>query len=304
MTAEKKRPLGLGKASKAISTTTTESAEVTKKLKSDIADDEVMVQLGDDSSLPQDLDEVSQLEGIFDAALNKWVNEGNEEEAKMLFRGVIHECDKLVRKACDPPKDADPIEKSLLNPQFYLIYGNALYRYGLLQSSPEEAMDYLEAALEQYELGLSKWTGVDSVSKLHQAIAFVLLHKASEIAITDIESSEELALKAVEHMDKAVSDESSPRSSLLLENGLAIQKYADMREDEQGRMEWNTKAIETFELIQDNEVEYADALMGQGQACLSQANCFAENVTREDEVCTDPSRAKALLEEGTTISRC
>ena len=212
-----KRPLGLRN-------------NVTKRTKS-----EMVVELKDF------VDEIQELESLYDAALHQLTQE-SLEDALSLFRGVVHECDKLLRQMHDPQDQES--KKVVLTPAFYLVYGNALYRCGLLDCDLHE---HMEAAIEQYQLGLDKWASSPSsdLEKLHHAMAFILLHKASDCT-QELEKSQELATSALEHIQK-----SGQSPTVLLESALALQKYADIRSDLAGRKEWNESAAQRFKSIEN-----------------------------------------------------
>ena len=199
-------------------------------------------------------DEMEELEALYDAALLKLI-EGHgttsSDGAALLFRGVIHECDKLVRQVyhASPSNNEDSLAR--LKPTYYLVYGNALYRSGLLLGTDSHEMDaYLTAAMDQFELGLEKWSEhpeEKNLEALYLAAAFVLLHKASS---APVESSQTLAIKALDYIQKACLLAKDDKEKV--EGALALQKYADSRDDECGRLEWNGKAIEMLQEIVGN----------------------------------------------------
>lgn len=340
---KRKRPLGLGQtaAKKGLLQPVAQDQETSKKAKvkestaidgRDLAKDivkEQPVNAGEEDEeetlieleIQAKEDEMEELESLYDAALLKLIestgNNNNSDGAALLFRGVIHECDKLVRQVYDESaSNGDSLAR--LKPTYYLVYGNALYRSGLLLGSDSDEMDaYLTAAMDQFELGLEKWSGdpkEKNLEALYLAAAFVLLHRASAQA-EDTESSQTLAIKASDYIQKACSLVTEEKGKV--EGALALQKYADSREDESGRMEWNGKAIEMLQEVVGNgtsiiagdkclqECSYlclddcknVDAFTGLGNACLSQANYYADNAQGEDEASSDMPLSEELLKK-------
>ncbi|KAJ3032424.1 hypothetical protein HK097_005247, partial [Rhizophlyctis rosea] len=149
----KKRPRGLKKA-------TAEAKN--KRAKVDEDPDHVdLPEISDEATIAiegaEDGDEVFELKSMYEIAYAKQAK-GDSDEALMLYRGIIHECDKLLRlKNNDLPttsslepttSPSDPTTP--FPPQFYLIYSNALEQLGLL-SSPDDLPKYLEAAIERLQ---------------------------------------------------------------------------------------------------------------------------------------------------------
>lgn len=69
----------------------------------------------------------------------------NDPEAKLLFRGVVHECDNMLKKSSDLNE---------FKTEFYIQYANALYILSLLETS--ENKGFLDLSLEMIEKGKSE----------------------------------------------------------------------------------------------------------------------------------------------------
>ncbi|KAJ2652525.1 hypothetical protein IWW40_001011 [Coemansia sp. RSA 1250] len=117
----------------------------------------------------EDANEIDELEGIFDSALEA-LSEDQDEKAITLLRGTIHESDRLLRLS--------DTENTQLEPRFYFIYGSALY--GLAELSPEidDKDMYLELAqhrLEQARETMGEepfaWRVYLGLAKVHMEIA-------------------------------------------------------------------------------------------------------------------------------------
>ncbi|KAJ3213263.1 inhibitor of Brome mosaic virus [Dinochytrium kinnereticum] len=181
----KKRPGGLKQAAAAASVDQAQEAPK-KKLKlsgkDGSAEDTIQVPIAAGSD-DDNVNEFAELKAIFDSALSK-LGEGDAEEGSMLLRGVIHECDRILRVR-DSADSTDGLEP--LTWEFHFIYGSALYKLGLLTMNDDEeeekgddesTLAFLDAAVERFETGLEDeaaqkdWT-------LHQALGRVLIEKAN-----------------------------------------------------------------------------------------------------------------------------
>lgn len=104
----------------------------------------------------------------FSSSFSKSNNEF-DEESKMMFRGVVHECDKMIRIRQDNPRESVPhaTEEELallldrvqncrvLPAEFHLMYANALYYLSLMLEKKEDqsVADFLEEAI--YRIGVA-----------------------------------------------------------------------------------------------------------------------------------------------------
>ncbi|KAJ3305919.1 hypothetical protein HDV03_000761 [Kappamyces sp. JEL0829] len=149
--------------------------------------------------IKQGQDDVEELEGLYDAALQE-LNDGNVEQATMLFRGVVHECDKMIRMRNKEIPNASQEEIELLQERvqqcpvlpfaFHLIYANALYHLSLIDHEPveheqsdsqtateaaqERAIQFLDEAVSRAEVALN----LLDCAECHYAI---LLNQESDI---------------------------------------------------------------------------------------------------------------------------
>jgi hypothetical protein len=79
------------------------------------------------------------------------------EHAKLLLRGVVHECDKFMRIFHEKVPETDQFlklkqELKQLPGLFYTIYGNGLYYLSLLDT--DDQIGFLKYGLEMIENGL------------------------------------------------------------------------------------------------------------------------------------------------------
>lgn len=127
---------------------------------------------------------------IFDSALEKYssinqdessqVNSKDESsqvnsnyDCKLLFRGVVHECDKMIRVRNNNVPNATPEEMKVLLEkvektsdgkilplpcQFHVIYAKALYFLSLLEEKSDgnqtEALEFINEALYRIEIAM------------------------------------------------------------------------------------------------------------------------------------------------------
>lgn len=115
---------------------------------------------------------------------------GDVEGATMLFRGCVHECDKLLRKRdgafseADSAATPDTETKTEYPPEFYLIYGKSLHALGVLAANEEDAdpealISHLTAAAERFNWGLAH-AGEHDGWPLQAALGRVLLQQVTE----------------------------------------------------------------------------------------------------------------------------
>ncbi|KAJ1969450.1 hypothetical protein IWQ62_000617 [Dispira parvispora] len=130
--------------------------------------------------LPEGADDLEELRHIYDAAFATLKTDS--EHATVLFRGVIHECDRLLRLQAEQTPPSTPG----LPPAFYWIYGMALFCLSEL-TEDQDALGFLELAEEHFNHGLEL---IDSASPSTRA-------KYDEVGerlqLTDIQSRLTLA---------------------------------------------------------------------------------------------------------------
>lgn len=106
--------------------------------------------------------EMEDLEELFESGLSKY-NE-KDEEAKLLFRGVVHECDKMLRvRNGDFPKSSEEeleilrkaiVECPILPYKFYIIYANSLYYLSIIDA--DDPLSFLEEGLSRVESAIEE----------------------------------------------------------------------------------------------------------------------------------------------------
>lgn len=102
-----KRPIGLGKAAK---------AKKQRKDTQDAPSNELTVELDEEIDAN---DAVAQVNALWKTYL------ASEDKSELMVNGIIHECDRILRKVNNKERDADD-EKLELTGRFYAIYALAL----------------------------------------------------------------------------------------------------------------------------------------------------------------------------------
>ncbi|KAJ3182692.1 inhibitor of Brome mosaic virus [Geranomyces variabilis] len=264
----------------------------------------------------EEQDEVSVLKALFDSAVEKHES-GDLEGAKDLFRGCVHECDKVLRihsGAVPQAADANAVEDAgiaasgaapmsssdatPLPPDFHLVYGNALFQLGLTTmegatQKEEDTLDaYFDAAVERLEVGLERAEAEKADDfRIRAALGRVLLEKSSWILESsgDIPSADALSeraltlvdIPAITALDLSI-EKNLALVSDILDVGTACQRHADVRADSAACGRWVDVAQKLYTKILEASPSYTDALIGLGGASLSLANHLVEEWEAED----------------------
>ncbi|KAI8849283.1 nuclear pore complex subunit Nro1-domain-containing protein [Chytridium lagenaria] len=164
----KKRPGGLKQAAAAAASAPSSSEENPKKkikLSTD-PNETIAVPITDDV-----ISEFAELKELFESALSK-LGEGDADEGSMLLRGVIHECDRILRTRAAAEEAGETADTKL----GLLSIGDDSDDEEMEKSDDESPMAFLDAAVERFEIGLEDkkddWS-------LHQALGRVLIEKAN-----------------------------------------------------------------------------------------------------------------------------
>ncbi|KAI3406769.2 ETT1 [Candida oxycetoniae] len=102
-------------------------------------------------ALPEEVDandEIAQLKGLFKTYIN------SERDDELILNGIIHECDRLLRKQ---DEEKDDKNKNALGPDFYKIYAIALSELANFHTDDiKQVGEFFEAGIERVEDGLAK----------------------------------------------------------------------------------------------------------------------------------------------------
>ncbi|CAO3577033.1 unnamed protein product [Absidia cylindrospora] len=281
MAIEKKRPRGL-KSSAASNKVSTKKAK-TEVEENGIHENAQTVVI---DKVVEEGDEVGEAAAIFEDAVGKL--EKNPTEALALLRGTIHESDRILRAWRSD--EALPL-------LFYYTYGSALFELGRL-AEDEEFEQFLEAAEERIQDGFDHYStenkhgnGDDSdvkaeqevVNKMNISMGKIWLTKAMMLVDADTQEIPDVALKALDTVDKACKDSTIPTSSLL-DLASIVQTHGDLYTILEQRNKFTQWAEDTFQRIVKDDPENVRALSQLGLSRLSLANYWLDRMDdMEDE---------------------
>ncbi|CAO3581648.1 unnamed protein product [Absidia cylindrospora] len=272
MAIEKKRPRGLKSSAASNKASAKKSKTEVDDNGSGIPENAQTVVI---DKVVEEGDDVGEAAALFEDAVGKL--EKNPTEALTLLRGTIHESDRILRNW----ESEQP-----LPPIFYYTYGFALYELGRL-TEDEEFSPFLEAAEERLQNGFDHLKGggdpaadQEVVNKMNISLGKIWLAKAAMSVDADSKDIPELALKALDILDKAFID-SKVESTLLLDVGSIVQNHGDLYLTLESRGKFTQWAEEIFKRILQDDANNARALSELGLNKLSLANYWLE---RMDEV--------------------
>lgn len=230
----------------------------------------------------QNTKDIDQLQEMYDYALYLM---HEKKDASDLFKGLINECDLNVKKVY-----LENFRNSILVPQFYLIYGNALREYAKTIREQDDFQDCLDMARDQYELGLEK--DDDGYHKeINLEIILLNLFQVSAMGGAEVENISRNSIKdKLKSFDKYQS----------LKLGLGIQEYSNCIDQEDARMDWNDFALNILQNLElsENDEDNLTRIDGIAQCFLSKANYYAEQSLDETEVCSNTDKALSFLKQG------
>lgn len=197
-----KRHLGLGKAAKA-KKQKTETPEVEQS-------NELTVELGEEIDAN---DAVAQVNALWNTYLE------SEEKKEVVLNGIIHECDRILRKVHNK-KENDEVEEDgetiKLSGRFYGVYALALANLALFHTEkPEEVDAYFEEAEDRIDAG-------------HEFQDIDLLFAKARVLITKI------PLAIVSRLDISSKTKKSGDVGVLLDECLACYEEAEKKTQETG----------------------------------------------------------------------
>ncbi|ORZ24631.1 nuclear pore complex subunit Nro1-domain-containing protein [Absidia repens] len=272
MAIEKKRPRGLKSSAASNKASSKKAKTEAGDNGSDIPENAQTVVI---DKVVEEGDDVGEAAALFEDAVGKL--EKNPTEALTLLRGTIHESDRILRNW----ESEQP-----LPPIFYYTYGSALYELGRL-TEDEEFSPFLEAAEERLQDGFDHLkAGGDPtadqevVNKMNISLGKIWLAKAAMSVDADSKDIPELALKALDTLDKTFTD-SKVEPTLLLDVASIVQNHGDLYLILESRSKFTQWAEEIFKRVLQDDASNARALSEIGLHKLSLANYWLE---RMDEV--------------------
>ncbi|KAI8894876.1 hypothetical protein BC833DRAFT_603209 [Globomyces pollinis-pini] len=224
-----------------------------------------------------DVEELSQL---YDSALAQ-LNDNNVEQAVMLFRGVVHECDKMIRIRHGDIPNADEEERELLENSikacpvlpysFYLTYANALYHLSLIDS--DDPKSFLDVAMEMAEKALD----LEQAPECLHVISRILIQSAS------LDKSDSVIEEFKKYFKNLVGCYTSKDLTKIRDLVLEISQYShnhvDTLEDSDEKQTWIEFNAENWKSILNIESDNVEAQVGLGNGYL----CLADELIQKYE---------------------
>lgn len=100
---------------------------------------------------------------------------GNESQALMMFRGCVHECDRIEKKH-------DAVVPSA---EFFFIFSNALFHLSLLEADENNPHEYVIAAEDSVGAGLSRFPQSQDLVILKARIMLTKTNNIADAAVLD-----------------------------------------------------------------------------------------------------------------------
>ncbi|KAI9104466.1 nuclear pore complex subunit Nro1-domain-containing protein [Phlyctochytrium arcticum] len=274
-----------------------------------------------------DEDEISIIKGLLDAA-NEKEEAGDAEAALDLYRGCVHECDKILRIQCGDAGNAEggatadksngEADTGPLPPDFYHVFGKALFQLGAqltagssesAETSDELYKDYLEAAISRFERGVERAVEdnipvsaplLASLGATYLALAVELLNKAPiDEENEEIEQIQSLEAKAREQYKFDCSGiELEERNALRLEAASTARHYADSRSDQESLQSWSKIATDLYNDVLKDTPDSIDAHIGLASCYLTSASGLLQSLEEGGESESGSEEAAGYLRQG------
>lgn len=241
-----KRPVGLGKAAKA------------KKQKSEAVENapanELTVEFDEETDAN---DAVAQLRALWKAYLS------SEDKSELMVNGIIHECDRILRKVNNDQK-ADDDEKLVLSGRFYAIYALALSSLAFYHTEDlTKVMDFFKEAFDRIESGREAFP--ESVDLMF-AEAKIMISRVPLVEISQLILGSQVDLKNVD-------------VSLSLDNSL--DKWEEAQARAIAQEEYHLYNSENFDFLQALD-DLLDMVDNFGQDVMEGEDSDEEDDQRED----------------------
>ncbi|KAJ2803151.1 hypothetical protein H4S07_004528 [Coemansia furcata] len=201
---KKKRPMGLKARAAAASSKKQKTDGATEQVVNDF-DEENTATIMLKNDLEEDANEMDELEGIFDSAMEE-LSGGDPERAVTLLRGTIHECDRILR-VHDRDIEAG-MEAIEIEPRFYYIYGTALFSISEVSATEleDQRWEYLELSQHRLEQAKEVMTGKEPFAwRVYDGLAKIGLDLLSR-EVADEEATEDEKEKAALKLTAATSN--------------------------------------------------------------------------------------------------
>lgn len=242
-----KRPLGIGKAAKA------------KKQKPeevvDAPTNELTVEFDEETDAN---DAVAQLKALWKTYLS------SEDKSELMVNGIIHECDRILRKYNNEKKEDDDEEKIELSGRFYAIYALALSSLAFYHTeNMSKVIEFFKEAFDRIESGRNAFP--DSVDLLF-AEAKIMISRVPLVEISQLILGSKVDLKNVD-------------VSLSVDNSL--KKWEEAQARAVAQKEFHIYNSENFDFLQALD-DLLDMVDNFGQDVMEGEDSDEEDLERED----------------------
>ncbi|KAJ3276356.1 hypothetical protein HDV01_004979 [Terramyces sp. JEL0728] len=237
------------------------SKESQKKAKTEKVEETVVLEIHGQNDL-------EELEQLFTSALAQ-LDEDNAEQAVLLFRGVVHECDKMLRVRKEGVPEATEEEKTVIEESikncpvlpssFYVTYANGLYYLSLIEEiSVDDKIGLIEHGLELLEQAQE----LEMHESIPHAACRLILQKSS----LKNEPVPKLFRKQVESL---LSSKNIPN---LLEIFQLSNGFTDMLESPEKKIEWTDLNAKNWQKVVKMDKDNEKCFIGLGNCFLGLAD--------------------------------
>ncbi|KAJ1962927.1 hypothetical protein GGI12_002360 [Dipsacomyces acuminosporus] len=256
----------------------------------------------------EDANEIDELEGIFDGALEAL---DEPERATVLLRGTIHECDRILRVHDEEEAEKSKEEAARLEPRFYYIYGMALFSISEL-AELDDKKDYLELAHHRLQQAADGMKGDEPFAwRVHAGLGKVTLEQSTEDdesklgdALGNLSRALETLSKTKGSKDKQEGGDDLVLKTETLATADLVFSLADSRrlsEDASDQLvAWGEKQLKSLANNQsDDDVRHAlaRALWLKAGVLLDQQDEETGEVPEQDSLVSLLTDAEALLKD-------
>ncbi|KAJ3322912.1 hypothetical protein HDV06_002571 [Boothiomyces sp. JEL0866] len=212
--------------------------------------------------------DLEELEQLFTSALAQ-LDEDNAEQAVLLFRGVVHECDKMLRVRKEGVPDATDEEKAVIEESikncpvlpysFYVTYANGLYYLSLVEDiSNKDKIGLLEHGLELLEQA-------EELEK-HESIP----HSACRLILQkSILKNEPIPKEFNKHVEQILASKNIPN---MLEIFQLSNGYTDILESPEEKIKWTELNAKNWQKVVKLDQENEKCFIGLGNCFLGLAD--------------------------------
>ena len=244
------------------------------KRKAETSPDELEIQI-------KSQNEIESLQELYGTATQE-LDSDNTEQAILLFRGVVHECDKLLRIRNMDANGDENIEKQkaeleILPSQFYDCYANALYNLSQLDSN--EPSEFLKLALELSGSAIEIEKSIGNMFSMGRILVQLVAFDPSEYK----SQLEDLISKYVELLQSLGGNEKDDAISFLKELLQSSLSSTDLSTNRDTKLLLIKFVLETCHQITESFNSDVDICTMIGNCHLVQADLLMESMEQDTD---------------------